>query len=103
MNRSCVVVYVHPLLLLKTPQLTSWVRRPPTRVHHLHPTPDLTLLTSSRLRHSTPLSLRPSVAEFLPGGVGVRDLKAMGYEEPTNIKIETDWWVPDVYDLPTWA
>ena len=32
-----------------------------------------------------------SYKEFLPGGVGVKDLAAQGFEEPVNIREDTSW------------
>ena len=32
-----------------------------------------------------------SYKEFLPGGVGLKDLRAQGYEEPINIREDTSW------------
>lgn len=32
-----------------------------------------------------------SYKEFLPGGVGLKDLKAQGFEEPINIREDTSW------------
>ncbi len=32
-----------------------------------------------------------SYKEFLPGGVGVKDLKAQGFDEPINIREDTSW------------
>ena len=47
-----------------------------------------------------------SYKEFMPGGVGIKDLKAMGYEEGelVNIRSDTSWRsalsrIPDVCDL----
>jgi len=45
-----------------------------------------------------------SYKEFLPGGVGVRDLRTQGFDEPMNIKLDTSWTavrgrLPDVFNL----
>jgi len=48
-------------------------------------------------------------SEFMPGGVGVKDLSAQGYEEPVNLRHDTSWQAAlgrlgDVFDFKdTWA
>jgi len=32
-----------------------------------------------------------SYKEFMPGGVGIRDLRTQGFDEPMNIRIDTSW------------